>query len=103
MPWLADSDVAGVHCFVRALVEARTRAELRQLAHSGLFEAAPVDVLTWDRVELATGAVRHTALPDGAEPGGAFAAVVGDAAGHGDVDLVVQDPLEHDLAVPHVE
>ena len=39
-------------------------------------------MLTWDRVELATGAVRHEAVPAEAEPPGAFAAIVGDAAGH---------------------
>jgi hypothetical protein len=39
-------------------------------------------VLTWDRVELATGAVCHRAVPAGAEPPGAFGAIVGDAAGH---------------------
>lgn len=33
-------------------------------------------------VELATGAVRHEAVPAEAEPPGAFAAVVGNAAGH---------------------
>ena len=42
----------------------------------------PADVLTWDRVELATGAVGHEAMPSEAEPPGAFAAIVGDAAGH---------------------
>jgi DNA-binding CsgD family transcriptional regulator len=38
--------------------------------------------LTWDRVELATGAVRHTAVPREAEPPGAFESIVGDAARH---------------------
>jgi DNA-binding CsgD family transcriptional regulator len=42
----------------------------------------PADVLTWDRVELATGVVEHTAAPAGAEPPGAFVACVGSAAGH---------------------
>ena len=63
MPWLADTDVAAVHGFVRALVEARTVAELRRRALQGLAELVPADVLTWDRVELATGAVRHEAVP----------------------------------------
>jgi hypothetical protein len=36
-------------------------------------------VLTWDRVELATGAVRHETVPAEAEPPGAFAAIVGEA------------------------
>jgi hypothetical protein len=56
--------------------------ELRQLALRGLVELVPADVLTWDRVELATGAVRHEAVPAEAEPSGAFAAVIGDATGH---------------------
>lgn len=82
MPWLADSDVEAAYGFVRSIGSARTQEEFAGRALQGLAELVPADVLTWDRVELATGAVRHTALPDGAEPGGAFAAVVGDAAGH---------------------
>jgi DNA-binding CsgD family transcriptional regulator len=82
MPWLADADVYAGHGFVRALVEARTMAELRELALPGLVELVPADVLTWDRVELATGAVDHEAVPAEAEPSGAFAAIVGDARGH---------------------
>ena len=57
-------------------------AELRRRALSGLAELVPADVLMWDRVELATGVVRHEAIPADAEPPGAFAAIVGDAAGH---------------------
>ena len=60
----------------------RTMAELRPLALGGLCELVPADVFTWDRVELASGAVHHEALPAGAEPLGAFAATVADAAGH---------------------
>ena len=82
MPWLADVDVGGADDFVRALVDARTLAELRRLAQSGLVELVPADVLTWDRVALATGAVCHEAVPAEAEPPGAFAAVVRDARGH---------------------
>jgi DNA-binding CsgD family transcriptional regulator len=82
MPWLADADVDAAHGFVRALVGARTMAELRQLALPGLVELVPADVLTWDRVELATGAVDHEVVPAEAEPSGAFAAIVGDARGH---------------------
>ena len=82
MPWLADLDVGAAHGFARALVEARTEAELRRRALQGLAELVPADVLTWDRVELATGAVRHEAVPSEAEPPGAFEAIVGDAAGH---------------------
>jgi DNA-binding CsgD family transcriptional regulator len=82
MPWLADTDVRAAHGFARALVEARTVAELRRRALSRLAELVPADVLTWDRVELATGAVRHEAVPAEAEPPGAFEAFVGDAAGH---------------------
>jgi DNA-binding CsgD family transcriptional regulator len=82
MPWLADADVDAAHGFVRALVGARTMAELRQLALPGLVELVPADVLTWDRVELATGAVDHEVVPAEAEPSAAFAAIVGDARGH---------------------
>ena len=82
MPWLADLDVGAVHGFARVLGEARTEAELRGWALQGLAELVPADVLTWDRVELATGAVRHEAVPSEAEPPGAFETIVGDAEGH---------------------
>ena len=82
MPWLADLDVGAVHGFARVLGEARTEAELRAWALQGLAELVPADVLTWDRVELATGAVRHEAVPSEAEPPGAFETIVGDAGGH---------------------
>ena len=82
MPWLADTDVGAAYGFARALLEARTAAEVRRRALAGLAQLVPADVLTWDRVELTTGAVRHEAVPAGAEPPGAFAALVGDAAGH---------------------
>jgi DNA-binding CsgD family transcriptional regulator len=82
MPWLADTDVGAAHGFARALFGAGTVSGLRRRALSGLVELVPADVLMWDRVELATGAVRHEAVPAEAEPAGAFAAIVGDAAGH---------------------
>ena len=68
MPWLADTDVDAAHGLARALVEAWTEAELRGRALRALAELVPADVLTWDRVELATGVVRHAAGPAGAEP-----------------------------------
>jgi hypothetical protein len=58
-----------VHCLPRVLY---TRGGL----WSGIVDR------TWDRVELATGAIRPDAVPADAEPPGAFAAIVGDAAGH---------------------
>jgi hypothetical protein len=82
VPWLADTDVSAARGFARALVNARTEAELRRQVLQGLGELVPADVLTWDRVELATGAVRHEAVPAEAEPPGAFAAIVSDATGH---------------------
>ena len=82
MPWLVDSDVVAACGFARSIETACTKEELRGRALQVLGELVPADVLTWDRVELATGAVRHTALPEGAEPGGAFEAVIGEAAGH---------------------
>jgi hypothetical protein len=82
MSWLADTDLGAAHGFARALLEAETVAELRRRALQGLAELVPADVLTWDRVELATGAVHHEALPAEAEPPGAFAAIVGAAADH---------------------
>jgi hypothetical protein len=74
MPWLADADVRAAHGFAQALFGARTAGELRRRALSGLARLVPADVLMWDRVELATGVVRHEAIPADAEPHGAFAA-----------------------------
>src|SRR5215208_7308438 len=82
MPWLADSDVGGAYGFARSIVGSRTEAELRHHALEALAELVPADVVTWDRVELATGAVDHETSPDGAEPSGAFEAVVGNARDH---------------------
>jgi DNA-binding CsgD family transcriptional regulator len=82
MPWLADTDVGAAYGFARSFGGARTEAELRRRAIEALAELVPADVLTWDRVELATGAVDHEATPAGAEPGGAFDAVVRDARDH---------------------
>lgn len=82
MPWLADTDVGAAFGCSRAIVEARTEAELRRCALEALVGLVPADVLTWDRVELATGAVRHEAVPAEAEPPGAFEAVVERVAGH---------------------
>jgi DNA-binding CsgD family transcriptional regulator len=82
MPWLADTDVDAARVSVRAVAEAGTEAELRRRALLALAELVPADVLTWDRVELATGAVSHDAVPAGAERPGAFEAIVGRAARH---------------------
>ena len=82
MPWLADTDLGAARRFTRALVEARTQAELRRRILQGLGELVPAELLTWDRVELATGAVRHEAVPAEAEPPGAFTAIVSDATRH---------------------
>jgi DNA-binding CsgD family transcriptional regulator len=82
VPWLADTDVDAAHGFARALGETRTVAELRRQVLRDLAQLVPADVLTWDSVELPSGAVRHEALPAEAEPPGAFAAVVGDATRH---------------------
>jgi DNA-binding CsgD family transcriptional regulator len=82
MPWLADTDVGAARGFARALLEARTEAEVRRRALQGLAQLVPADVMTWDHVEITTGTVCHEAVPAEAEPPGAFAAVVGDAAGH---------------------
>jgi hypothetical protein len=81
MPWLADIDVGAARGFARALSGARTVTELRPRALSGLAELVPADLVMWDRVELATGVVRHEAVPADAEPPGAFAAI-GDLTSH---------------------
>jgi DNA-binding CsgD family transcriptional regulator len=82
MPWLADTDVGAALRLARAIVEARTEAEVHRRALEALAELVRADVLTWDRIKLATGAVRHEPLPAEAEPPGAFGEIVGDAAGH---------------------
>jgi len=81
-PWLADTAVGGAYGFARSIVGARTEAELQRRAPQALAELVPADVLTWHRVELATGAIDHEAAPVGAEPSGAFEAVVGHAGDH---------------------
>ncbi|MCA1697792.1 MAG: LuxR C-terminal-related transcriptional regulator [Actinobacteria bacterium] len=55
---------------------------MRRRALRALAELVPADVLTWDCVDLATGAVRHDAVPVEAERPGAFDAVVGCVARH---------------------
>jgi DNA-binding CsgD family transcriptional regulator len=82
MPWLADTDLGAARGFARALLEARTEAEVRRRTLQGLAQLVPADAMTWDHVEIASGAVRHEVVPADAEPQGAFAAVVGDVAGH---------------------
>jgi DNA-binding CsgD family transcriptional regulator len=82
MPWLADIDVEASQGLAQALVGCYSPAELHRQALLGLAGLVPADVLTWDRIELASGAVTHQALPAEAEPRGAFEGIVGDAAGH---------------------
>ena len=82
MPWLAEADVNAAYGFARGMVEAPTEAELRRRVLHTLAALVPADVLTWDRVELATGAVDHEAVPAEAEPRGAFDVVVERAADH---------------------
>ncbi|MCW3045773.1 MAG: hypothetical protein JWO74_57 [Solirubrobacterales bacterium] len=82
MPWLADTDVGAATGFARALLEAGTVSDVRRRALSELAGLVPADLLTWDRIELATGAIRHEAVPAEAEAPGAFAALVHGAAGH---------------------
>ncbi len=82
VPWLADTDVSAAYGFARGMVEAPTEAELRRRVLHTLAELVPADVLSWDQVELATGAVGHAAVPAEAEPRGAFDAVVERAADH---------------------
>ena len=82
MPWLADPDVGAARRFVRGVAEARTVMDVSRQALLGLAELVPADVLTWDRVTLATGAVCHEAVPAEVEPPGVFGAVVKTVAGH---------------------
>ena len=82
MPWLAHPDVEAVDGFHRAVVDVHTAAELRRRALQALAELVPSDILTWDRIDPDTDAVRHQAVPAEAEPAGAFGAVVGRAAHH---------------------
>ena len=82
MPWLADTEVGAAHGFARAIVGARTEAELRRRAVQALIELVPADVASWDRVQLATGVVEHDTAPVDAEPIGVFEALVARAADH---------------------
>jgi DNA-binding CsgD family transcriptional regulator len=82
MPWLADSEVGAARRFVRRMAGVCVVSDLPRLSSAGLAELVPADVLTWDRIELATGVVQHAPAPVDAEPPGAFAACVGSAADH---------------------
>jgi len=82
MPWLAESDIGAARRLGQGIVDSRTEVELRRRALHALVELVPADVLTWDCVELATGAVRHDAVPVDVERPGVFEAVVGSAACH---------------------
>src|SRR3954452_9382091 len=82
MPWLAETDAGAAYGVARTMAGAGTQAELRFRALQALADLVPADVLTWDRVELATGAICHESLPAEAEPAGVFEALVGRAADH---------------------
>jgi DNA-binding CsgD family transcriptional regulator len=82
MPWLADTDLGAANGVARAVGDARTEDELRRSALAALADLVPSDVLMWDRIDLATGGIRHDAVPAEAEPAGAFDAVVGRASRH---------------------
>ena len=82
MPWLADTDVGAAYGLARTMAGTGTETELRFRALQALADLVPADLLTWDRVELATGAVRHQAVPAEAERRDAFEALVGRAADH---------------------
>src|SRR4051794_28691852 len=83
MPWLADTDVGAAYGVARSIVGARTERELRRRVLEALAELVPADLVTWDRVELATGVVdQHEAAPVDAEPDGAFDALVAHASDH---------------------
>ena len=59
MPWLADPDAGAAYGLARTMAGTGTETELRFHALQALADLVPADLLTWDRVELATGAVRH--------------------------------------------
>ena len=82
MPWLARSSRGAARRLGSGVVDSRTVVELRRRALEALAQLVPADVLTWDRVELATGAIRHHAVPVEVERPGAYEAVVGSAARH---------------------
>jgi hypothetical protein len=64
MAWLPDSDVGAGQGFARALADARTVAEVRNRTLAALSELVPADVMTWDRVEVDSGAVRQRGVSD---------------------------------------
>jgi len=74
--------VGAARGFVRGIAEARTVMDVQVQVLRRLVELVPADVLTWDRVTLATGAVCHEAVPAEVEPSGVFAALVETVAGH---------------------
>ena len=97
MPWLADTDVGAAYGFARSIVGARTESELRGRALQALAELVPADLVTWDRIELATGVVDHEAAPADAEPSGAFAALVAHAADHPLLAALTSESASHGM------
>jgi DNA-binding CsgD family transcriptional regulator len=99
MTWLADTDVAAVNAFARMSGELRTEAELRRQALQALADLVPSDVLTWDWVELATGAVDHEAVPSEAEPPCAFAEPRSLSHSELDGDVLHRSGIEYSIAI----
>jgi DNA-binding CsgD family transcriptional regulator len=82
MPWLAEAEVHAARRLARALADVSTEHELRARALEMLGALVPSELVAWDHIDRATGAVVHESVPAGGEAQEAFAGHVGHAADH---------------------
>jgi DNA-binding CsgD family transcriptional regulator len=90
MVWLDEADLHAARSLRRALAEAQTSTQVAGTILDELVQLVPADVVSRNRIALATGAVMHEAVPAAAEPPGAFQEVAPTAGRH---------PLLHPHAV----
>jgi hypothetical protein len=82
MVWLDEADLHAARGLRWGLAEASTPAQLADTILDELVQLVPADVVSRNRIALATGDVLHEAVPATAEPPGAFAEVAPTAGRH---------------------
>jgi DNA-binding CsgD family transcriptional regulator len=82
MVWLDEADLHAARSLRRELAGAQTSTRLTGTIFDELVALVPADVVSCNRIALATGVVLHEAVPAAAEPPGAFEEVAPTAARH---------------------
>jgi DNA-binding CsgD family transcriptional regulator len=82
MPWLDEADLQAVRGASWVLDQARSAPELRAMVLSELAALIPADVLSWNELHAGGDRIEHEAVPQEAEPPGAFARVAPTEARH---------------------